>query len=903
MGTLNGTIFLDGNQDGSQEGADVAVPTGYLVGLYKADGTLYGTTTTSATGLYSFTGVPAGNYLLRILPPANSTFSPVGLNPSLPDSTLTSSNQAVTLTSSGTTTVNAGFYSTNSASITGTVFIDSNADGLIDGTDTGLAGVTVTLLNGSGTAVTTTTTAADGTYNFYNLAAGTYSEQFSRPAGYSYSTLNDGTNPSPFIPGAAITASTNLLTNGSFEQYSRNTGYAASFTGWTETASTTATPWGTGPGNGPEVQPTNGSANGTYGVTATPDTQNTTGYSGNVALYLVDDGAIETVSQTLTLTAGVTYEIGFDLDEPSVGAGNPGYFALTASIGNASGSHVILAMDSRGGTQLAIDKWTHFADLYTPTTSGTYTISFTYSSGVVGSTLFSKDVLVDDVYVHAGQITQNLTATSQVSAQGVTTPVSVSNGQTVGNESAGETPPTAGITGTLFSDANNDGIEDGSDAGIAGRSVTLYSGTGTAGAVVGTAVTNAGGVYSFTGLVPGNTYTVMFPTTTGAVFSPASTNSGTTNNTTGPSGIQTVVFPSSGGTNTVNSGVHNNSAATCFLAGTRILTDRGEIAVEHLAMHDMVATLEQGVITHRPIRWLGGRHLDEAAVIATGIRPIRIRAGAFADDVPHRDLLVTPEHCILIDGRLIPARMLVNGRSIIEDCTITAFTYHHVELEMHGILLAEGLTTESYLDTGNRRNFSSSAVIALLPELSVDAAHKSWNRDACAPLTTDRETVEPIWNILDRRAVVCGLADERRRSGLSDDPQLRVLLDDGTHVEASWNRGGRHFFQIPAGTTPLRLVSRSTVPALVVGPFVDDRRLLGVLVNRVVFWKGLYESVVTAAEIAVAGWHELEGDARWTDGNASLEFASRPAVSDFLEIQVSGSLDYEQDDGLVRLAA
>jgi hypothetical protein len=74
--------------------------------------------------------------------------------------------------------------------------------------------------------------------------------------------------------------------------------------------------------------------------------------------------------------------------------------------------------------------------------------------------------------------------------------------------------------------------------------------------------------------------------------------------------------------------------------------------------------------------------------------------------VPHRDLLVMPEHCILVQGRLIPARMLVKGRSILIDRDVVSYQYFHAELETHGILLAEGLTAESYLDTGNRAIFT-----------------------------------------------------------------------------------------------------------------------------------------------------------------------------------------------------
>ncbi|WP_202208907.1 Hint domain-containing protein, partial [Gluconobacter sp. Gdi] len=60
---------------------------------------------------------------------------------------------------------------------------------------------------------------------------------------------------------------------------------------------------------------------------------------------------------------------------------------------------------------------------------------------------------------------------------------------------------------------------------------------------------------------------------------------------------------------------------------------------------------------------------------------VRIREGALAEGVPSRDLLLTQEHCMVFEGKLVPARMLVNGASILIDRTINSYTYYHVELE------------------------------------------------------------------------------------------------------------------------------------------------------------------------------------------------------------------------------
>ncbi len=343
---------------------------------------------------------------------------------------------------------------------------------------------------------------------------------------------------------------------------------------------------------------------------------------------------------------------------------------------------------------------------------------------------------------------------------------------------------------------------------------------------------------------------------------------------------------------------------TCFLAGTRILTEQGEVAVEALAIGDMVATLTGGQIVHRPIRWIGSRTLDRSAIRRTGAHPVRFRAGALSDGVPRRDLLVTPEHCILVDGRLVPARMLVNGRSIFVDRSVGAFSFHHVELEQHGILIAEGLTAESYLDTGNRGIFAA-ALAGREPAPPAATPHgQAPNRHtACAPVQTDRATVEPLWQCLDARAAASGWPDQRAPLELTADPRLRLRLEGGRQIAALWNDGGRHIFHIPPGTRPVQLLSRVSVPAIVIGPFVDDRRTLGVQVSTIVFWNGLLDAPAPADTIELEGWHAAEGGLRWTDGAARLDLPAASGPDTFLEVRVVNTLPYQQPLAFSRLAA
>lgn len=150
----------------------------------------------------------------------------------------------------------------------------------------------------------------------------------------------------------------------------------------------------------------------------------------------------------------------------------------------------------------------------------------------------------------------------------------------------------------------------------------------------------------------------------------------------------------------------------CFRRGTHILTAAGEIAVEELAIGDAVATLSGEL---RPIKWIGRRAYDPCFIAGNrAVLPIRIAAGTFGQGVPARDLWLSPEHALYLDGNLIPARLLVDGCTITQVERIEALEYFHIELESHDILLVEGVPAESYVDCDNREMFHNVAEFATL---------------------------------------------------------------------------------------------------------------------------------------------------------------------------------------------
>ncbi len=151
-------------------------------------------------------------------------------------------------------------------------------------------------------------------------------------------------------------------------------------------------------------------------------------------------------------------------------------------------------------------------------------------------------------------------------------------------------------------------------------------------------------------------------------------------------------------------------AVQCFLRGTHVLTDRGEVAVEALKAGDLVQTLDGG---RAPIKWIGRRSFRSSGRDwPADIKPIRIARSAIADGVPYRDLYVSPWHFLYFDGHLMPAKDLVNGVTIVaalpEDAA--AVEYFHILLDSHDVILAEGVAAETLLlKAGDHEYFSNFA--------------------------------------------------------------------------------------------------------------------------------------------------------------------------------------------------
>jgi hypothetical protein len=193
----------------------------------------------------------------------------------------------------------------------------------------------------------------------------------------------------------------------------------------------------------------------------------------------------------------------------------------------------------------------------------------------------------------------------------------------------------------------------------------------------------------------------------------------------------------------------DRSPLACFVAGTRLATESGEVAVQSLRVGDRV----RAVLTGRweKVEWIGHRVIDcTRHPRKEQVWPIRVSAHAFAPCQPGRDLWLSPHHGVYIHDVLIPVGLLVNGTTI-RQIQLPAIDYWHVELPRHEVILAEGLPSESYLDTGDRTDFLlAGSFTTLFPTFGSRRA----DGEGCAPLILEGPALDTARVLIAERAVL-----------------------------------------------------------------------------------------------------------------------------------------------------
>jgi len=236
------------------------------------------------------------------------------------------------------------------------------------------------------------------------------------------------------------------------------------------------------------------------------------------------------------------------------------------------------------------------------------------------------------------------------------------------------------------------------------------------------------------------------------------------------------------------SGTLIEDTTPCYRRGTLIEAARGQQKVETLNIGDKVRTAS-GVL--RPIKWIGRRSYNGRFVMGrTDILPVCIKSGALADNVPARDLWVSPNHAMYFSspdgaernpgtplqlqcrsrislrsiraaGLLIEAKDLINGVSIVQAERAETLEYFHIELETHDVIIAEGALSETFIDDDSRGLFHNAHDYDTLyaGEVAQPACY-------CAPRLDEGYEVEAVRQRLALRAGLLGAADGPRVGGL-----------------------------------------------------------------------------------------------------------------------------------------
>lgn len=450
LSSISGKVFLDTNNNGVQNGADTNI-AGVTIELLNAASALIATTTTDATGNYSFTGLAPGTYSVREPVQPLGTSNGITTAGAVPNGGTVGSVSAVAITPSLISTIvlppntlstgNNFAEIPNGRSVSGRVFLDYDNNGVVNGADHGIGGQTINLTGTdiNGNVVTrTATTASDGSYNFTALPEGTYDvTQPAQPAGTSNGITTVGSTGGT---ASLVTTTPSVISAISLlgaNTVSANNDFAEK------------------PDAAPDLAIIKTHSPASFGD------------GSSSGFFTITPSNIGTIATVGVVTVVDTLPAGMTVAAPATGAG----WACAGAVG---------------------------------ATTVTCTSSAVIAAGGVGNPITLR------VAVAAGTAGQILTNTAIISGGGEPPGFE-------GNNTATDTvvvATSAQVSGTVWLDENHNRILDAGEttsALIAGWQVELLM----AGVQVATTTSDASGAYTFTNLAPGSGYTIRFrhPTT------------------------------------------------------------------------------------------------------------------------------------------------------------------------------------------------------------------------------------------------------------------------------------------------------------------------------------------------------------------------------------------------------
>ncbi|GBR52866.1 hypothetical protein AA106555_1067 [Neokomagataea thailandica NBRC 106555] len=342
-------------------------------------------------------------------------------------------------------------------------------------------------------------------------------------------------------------------------------------------------------------------------------------------------------------------------------------------------------------------------------------------------------------------------------------------------------------------------------------------------------------------------------------------------------------LPEDGGTQVFDNASADGVVLACFLAGALIATPKGEKTVESIKLGDEILALVEGEWVSRRVVRIKERVGSAQNGVPDDLSgyPVCILEGAFGPALPSQDLFVTAEHCFLLDGKFVPIRMLVNGTSVKYE-NIETYKYYHIETEEHSIISANGLKTESYLNTESRVSYYNAEDNIIKLKIQVN----SWACNAAAPLDTTRNFVEPLYRAIQDRSKQARYEKQSllsKEAGFASAMWLEV--EGGEKIHATRRNDTHSVFLVPQGISRVYLCSEAARPCDVVGPYVDDRRSLGAFVRSLHIFNeySAKRKEFHPSDIDADGWLERESTAgRWTNGRAAVDFGCEVARSPYV---------------------
>ena len=501
---LSGKVYFDKNDSSSYTAGEEGF-NGVTVNLVNEAGAVVATTTTDADGNYSFTGLNSGTYTVKVVKDgelANLTQTED------PDGTKDNASGAITLNTDNPVRENVNFGYVKKHAISGNIYLDENRDKTKNGDDVNLSGVTVTLVDGSGNVVATTTTDASGNYNFPGLTDGTYTvkvdttgklaglEQTEDPSGAKNSqstpitfTRNDpdATNVNfGYVPDYSIAGNVYRDSNRSESKDATETVFQGVTVNLVDAS-------------GNVVATTTTDADGNYSFSKLP--------AGDYTVKVVKDGAIKDMDQTEDPDGtkdNASGKISIGADNPTQTGVNFGYNPNNTIKGsvyrddNRSSSRDGSEEGYQGQTVQLLDQDGNVVATTTTAADGSY--SFEHLPDGTYSVKAVKDGALTDT-----EQTEDPDGTKDNASE----PITLDPTQSVKEGVNFGYVPDYSLSGTIYRDGNRSASHDSTENPYAGVTVNLLD---SAGNVVATTTTDANGGYSFSKL-PAGDYRVKVDTT------------------------------------------------------------------------------------------------------------------------------------------------------------------------------------------------------------------------------------------------------------------------------------------------------------------------------------------------------------------------------------------------------